>query len=88
MFSFIKSKLLLIGGGIIVFLLAALKVLSFQNKRNKKRAERAEGQLQFKEDVDTLDSEIEQTISRRAEVANEDREEGKTPNVIRNPNDY
>ena len=88
MLSLLKSKLILIGGGIIAFLLAALKVLSLQNKRNKRRAEQAEKTLKFKEDVDTIDAEIDQEFSHRAEEAKQDVKAGKIPRNLRDPNDF
>lgn len=86
MLGLIKSKLILIGGGIIVFLLAALKVLSFQNKRNKKRAERAEATLEFREDVIDSDNEIDQEFSHRAEEAKRDKT--KVPRNLSDPNKF
>ena len=86
MLSLLKGKLLLICGGIIAFLLAALKVLSMQNKRNKRRAEQAEKTLKFKKDVDTLDAEIDQDFSHRAEEAKRDKT--KVPRNLRDPNKF
>lgn len=86
MLRLLKGKLVLIGGGIIAFLLAALKILSLQNKRNKRRAEQAEKTLKFKADVDILDAEIEQEFSHRAEEAQKDMEEGRVPDNLSKPN--
>jgi len=86
MLDLIKSKLLLIGGGIIAALLVALKILTLQNKRNKRRAVRAEKTLEFREDVIESDAEIDQEFSHRAEEAKRDKT--KVPRNLSDPNKF
>ena len=88
MFGLLKGKLILIGGAVITFLLGVIKFQSVQNKRNKKRAVQAEKTLKFKEDVDTIDNEIDQEFSHRAEEAKQDVKEGKVPRNLSDPNDF
>ena len=88
MFGLLKGKLILIGGAVITFLLGVIKFQSVQNKRNKKRAVQAEKTLKFKEDVDTIDEEIDQEFSHRAEEAKQDVEDGKVPRNLSDPNDF
>ncbi len=47
----IKAKLYAILAGIFAVLLTTIKILSGQNRRNKKRAERAEAKVLFQEKV-------------------------------------
>ena len=86
MFSLLKGKLLATGAGVIAVLLAAIKILTLQNKRNKRRAEQAEADLQFRDDIDILDAEIDQQFSHRASEA--DKDEKKVPRNLSDPNDF
>ena len=68
----IKAKLYAIVAGIFAVLLATIKILSGQNRRNKKRAERAEAQVVFKEKVVDSDTELSKDLtSRRAKISKE-----------------
>jgi predicted negative regulator of RcsB-dependent stress response len=81
----LKSKLLAIGAGIVAFLLGVIKFLSWRNKSLKKEANQAKADLKFREDIDTIDAEIEQEFSHRAEEARKDLDEDRIPDHLRNP---
>lgn len=68
----IKAKLYAIVVGIFAVLLATIKILSGQNRRNKKRAERAEAKVLFQEKVVDSDTELSKDLtSRRAKISKE-----------------
>ncbi len=80
----IKAKLYAILAGIIAVLLTTIKVLSGQNKRNKKRAKRAEAELDFRDDVDEMETELSSNYQpHRAEIVNADKDE--TFDVLSDP---
>lgn len=87
MFSFLKGKLLAIGGVIIAILLGLVKFLTYRNNSLKQEVKSAKKQLQFKEKVDIIEEEIEQEYSHRAEEARRDLDEGNIPEHLRNPRD-
>ena len=71
--SLIKSKLALISGAIIAGLLVAVRVLFASRAKQKKRADQAEAELEFKEDVEKLDNELSNNYQpHRAEIINAD----------------
>ncbi len=76
MFSLIKNKLVLIGGAIIAGLLVVVRVLFASRAKQKKRADQAEAELEFKEDVEELDNELESNYQpHRSEIVNADDDE-------------
>ena len=80
----IKAKLYAILAGIIAVLLTTIKVLSGQNKRNKKRAKRAEAELDFRDDVDEMETELSSNYQpHRVEIVNADKDE--TFDVLSDP---
>ena len=80
----IKAKLYAIFAGIVAVLLTTIKVLSGQNKRNKKRAKRAEAELDFRDDVDEMETELSSNYQpHRAEIVNADKDE--TFDVLSDP---
>ena len=85
MFNLLKSKALAIGAGIIAVLLGLVKFLSARNKSLKEEVKAANSQLQYREKVDTIDEEIEQEFSHRAEEARRDVESGDIPDHLSNP---
>ena len=85
MFSPLKAKLYAAGIAILAFLLGIIKFLSARNKSLKEEVKAANSQLQYREKVDTIDEEIEQEFSHRAEEARRDVEKGDIPSHLSNP---
>ena len=82
--NLLKSKLLVIGAGLIAFLLAALKLMSASRGRAVKRADMAEAELEFKDDVDEMETELSSNYQpHRAEIVNADKDE--TFDVLSDP---
>ena len=81
----LKSKIYAIGVVIFGGLLVALKFLIARNRTLKKRADSATSQLNFERELDTIDTEIEQDFSHRADLAKEKLDEGAIPDHLRNP---
>ena len=80
----IKAKLYAILAGIFAVLLATIKILSGQNRRNKKRAARAEAELEFRDDVDEMETELSSNYQpHRAKIVNADKDE--TFDVLSDP---
>ncbi len=80
----IKAKLYAIFAGILAVLLTTIKVLSGQNRRNKKRAARAEAELEFRDDVDEMETELSSNYQpHRAKIVNADKDE--TFDVLSDP---
>ena len=84
-FALLKTKIAAIGAAIIGALLLTVKFLTMRNKSLKKQRDQAEADLQFREDVDIMDEEIEQDFSHRAEEAQKDLDEGEIPDHLANP---
>ena len=78
-------KLYAIGAGIIAVLIGLVKFLAARNKSLKEEVKAANSQLQYREKVDTIDEEIEQDFSHRAEEARRDVEKGDIPDHLSNP---
>jgi len=85
MLTFLKSKIAAIGAGIIAVLLATIKFLSMRNKSLKKQVKTVKADLKFREETDSMDSEIEQEFSHRAEEAQKDLDDDKIPDHLANP---
>ena len=74
--SLLKSKLLVLGAGLIAFLLAALKFMSASRARAVKRADRAEAELEFRDDVDEMETELSSNYQpHRADIVNAEDDE-------------
>ncbi len=72
----LKAKLYTILGGIGLFLLGLVKVLWGRVQKQKKRADRAEAELEFKDDVDEMETELDSNYQpHRAEIVNADKDE-------------
>jgi len=84
----IKAKLYAIFAGVIAVLLATIKILSGQNRRNKKRADRAEAQIVFKEAVEDSDSELSKDLSSRKARISKEIEDEKSVTSLSRPNDW
>lgn len=81
----LKTKLLAAGTVIIAVLLGIIKYLSHRNTTLKNEVNIAKKQLKFKEKVDTVDAEIEQEFSHRANEARRSLEDDTIPDHLRNP---
>ena len=79
-----KAKLYAIFAGILAVLLTTIKILSRQNRRNKKRADKAEGELEFRDDVDEMETELSSNYQpHRVKIVNADKDE--TFDVLSDP---
>jgi len=87
MFSLLKTKFLAVGAGIIAILLGIIKFLRVRNTTLKNEVNIARKELKFRADVDTIEEEIEQEYSHRADEARRDIDEGTIPEHLRNPRD-
>lgn len=85
MLSTLKMKIYAIGAAIIAVLIGVIKFLSARNKSLKEEVKAANSQLQYREKVDTIDAEIEQDFSHRAEEARKDVESGEIPDHLADP---
>jgi len=84
----LKVKLFAIGGGIIAFLLALVKVFAGQAKRAKKQAKQFKAVIERKEDIENLDNELDRKrFSKKAQIKKEI-SEGKPVKSLENPNEY
>ena len=80
----LKAKLYAIFAGIVAFLLALVKILWGRSQRQKKRADQAEAELEFKDDVDEMETELSSNYQpHRAEIVNADKDE--TFDVLSDP---
>ena len=80
-----KAKLYAILAGIFAFLIGIIKVLSFQKRQYKRERDQAEADLEFRNEVDEMDSEFEQDFSDRQRAAEKDIENNEIPEHLRNP---
>lgn len=83
----LKAKLYAAFAAIGGVLLAVIKFLSFRNALLKKQRDQAKADLQFREDVDTIDEEIGADFDERKEEAREALENDEIPEHLRNPRD-
>ena len=80
----LRVKLYAIFAGIVAFLLALVKILWGRSQKQKKRADRAEGELEFRDDVDEMETELDSNYQpHRAEIVNADEDE--TFDVLSDP---
>lgn len=84
MFASLKLKLLAIGGAIIAILLGIIKFLQVRNSTLKNEINIARKNLKLRENIDTIDEEIEQDFSHRAEEARRDLDNDEIPEHLRN----
>ena len=84
----LKAKLYAIFAGIGLFLLGLVRVLWGRVQAQKKRADRAEAQVVFKEQVEESDSELSRDLSSRKAKIKKDLEEGETVESLEKPNDW
>ena len=88
MWATIKSKLILVGVGVITLLLGIIKYLSFTRGVYKDKAKRAETTLKRQSDINEMDSELDQEFkSKKAEIKAEI-DEKKSVDSLENPNDF
>ena len=84
MFGLLKSKLLAIGGAIIAALLIVLKLMFASRNKAVKRADQAEAELEFRDDVDEMETELSSNYQpHRTEIVNADKDE--TFDVLSDP---
>ena len=84
MFSLLRSKLLAIGGALVAALLIALKFMSASRGKAVKRADKAEAELEFRDDVDEMETELDSNYQpHRVEIVNADKDE--TFDVLSDP---
>ena len=84
----LKAKLYAIFAGILVVLMTIIKVLSGQNRRNKKRAKRAEAQVVFKEKVEDADTELSKDLSSRKAKISKEIKDGEEVTSLSDPNNW
>lgn len=86
MFLFLKTKLFAIGAIALTVLgfFLRLKVVTNQRDTFKKKAKKAEKQIQFKKEVEELDDDIEQTFSDLKREADKEIKSGEIPSHLRN----
>ena len=82
----LKAKLYAIFAGIVAFLLALVKILWGRAQKQKKRADRAEAQVEFKEAVEDSDSELSKDLSSRKAKISKEIEDEKSVTSLSNPN--
>ena len=82
----LKAKLYAIFAGIVAFLLALVKILWGRSQRQKKRADRAEAQVEFKEAVEDSDSELSKDLSSRKAKISKEIEDEKSVTSLSDPN--
>ena len=80
-----KAKLYAILAGIGAVLLGVIRFLTFRNAQLKQERDQAEADLEFRNEVDEIDSEIEQDFSDRQRAAEKDIENNEIPEHLRNP---
>lgn len=85
MFLDLKSKFLAAGAALVAFLLGFVKILMTRNKSLKNKNKQLKSDLDFREDVDILDEQIEQKFSHRAEEAKQALDNDEIPKHLRNP---
>lgn len=83
MFSLLKNKIYAIGAGIIAVLLGIVKFLAHRNKSLKQEVKSAKSALKYREEVDSMDAEINQEFSHRAEEAQRDIQNDEIPRHLR-----
>jgi len=84
----LKAKLYAIFAGIVAFLLALVKILWGRAQKQKKRADRAEAHVVFKEQVEDADSELSKDLSsRKAEISKEIKD-GEEVTSLSDPNSW
>jgi len=88
MLSLIKSKFILIGGGIIAFLLAALKVMFASRKKAVQRADRMESALKRQSDIQEIDTELSKELKSRKGQIRKEIEENEEVTSLSNPNTW
>ena len=82
----LRAKLYAIFAGIVAFLLALVKILWGRSQRQKKRADRAEAQVEFKEAVEDSDSELSKDLSSRKAKISKEIEDEKSVTSLSDPN--
>ena len=85
MFGLLRSKLLLIGGAVMAFLIGIIKFQSIRNAKIKNERDKAVAGLRFKEDVIDSDAEIDQEFSHRAKLAEEAIDAEEIPEHLKHP---
>lgn len=85
MINLLKTKLWAFVAGAFAILLGLLKIKSLQAKSWKNKAKQAKKDLNYRDRLDTLDSELEQDFSHRAEEAKKDLDSGEIPDHLRKP---
>ena len=79
----LKVKAILAGIGI--FLLGLLKVQSVRLEQAKRERDQAEADLQFRDDVDTMDEEIGMDYDEKEREADEALDNNEIPEHLRKP---
>jgi hypothetical protein len=80
----LKTKLYAIGIGIIAALIGVIKWQAHRNSTLKNEVNIARKNLKLRENIDTIDEEIEQDFSHRAEEARRDLDNDQIPEHLRN----
>ena len=84
----LKAKLYAIFAGIVAFLLALVKILWARSQKQKKRADRAEAQVVFKEAVEDSDSELSNDLSSRKAKIKQEIKEGEPVKSLEESNEW
>jgi len=80
----LKNRLLAIGTGVIAFLLLLVRLFSGQARRAKKEAKQYKAELDFRDDVEEMETELSKNYRpHRAEIVNADKDE--TFDVLSDP---
>jgi len=88
MFSLLKGKLLAAGAVVIAILLGLVKFFASKAKREARKADKLQAELQFKDDVEELDNELSSNYQpHRAEIvkANANADDDETFDVLSDP---
>ena len=86
MITAIRKYAQLIGAAIIGVLYLLLKIVSGQRDKAKRDAKAYKAQVKQREAEMKSDNEVDQEFSHRAEEARRDLDEGRIPDILRDPN--
>ncbi len=88
MWATIKSKLVLIGVGVITLLLGIIKYLSFTRSVYKNKAKRSEAIIERQGKINEIDTELDKEFkSHKAQIRDEIKEK-KSIKSLEDPNDF
>ncbi len=88
MLNLLKGKLLAAGAVVITILLGLVKIFASKAKREAQKADRLKAALEFRDDVEDLDTELSSDLQVRKDTIRKEIEDDEEVTSLSTPNDW